>query len=178
MHTNSTSSSSVTEQTTTRSLWCSHDYPVREQKGNLLQLPGDYSILYHRKNPPKNSTEQIGIQDHWRIPASESVSFQSKKITTDMVFILWQIQENRQEQNRELYVTFVDLIWLFSKVPEHDHQVTWDQHVTFQNPSWSPIEWSRVTSWYWLYLANSSTWGSNKPQKILNDKIPSWWQSV
>ena len=42
--------------------------------------------------------------------------FRANSNITDIVFVFWQHQEKCQEQNRELYVTFVDLMKAFNIV--------------------------------------------------------------
>ncbi|KAL0156964.1 hypothetical protein M9458_048210 [Cirrhinus mrigala] len=60
---------------------------------------------------------------NWLVPAiaedllpESQCSFRANRSTTDMVFVLRQLQEKCREQNRGLYITFVDLTKAFNTV--------------------------------------------------------------
>ena len=86
------------------------------EKFRLLQLTGDHSALHHRKNPCSCAPKQIGTHLRWWPSTRNFMWAQSYREITDMVFVLRQLREKFREQNKWLYVAFVDLTKAFYTV--------------------------------------------------------------
>ena len=81
----------------------------------MLMIDPDKAV-YGNLMTTQSLTEQTGpihAADH--IPESQC-GFRAKRSTTDMVFTLRQLQEKCREQNKGLYITFVDLTKTFDTV--------------------------------------------------------------
>ncbi|GFR64639.1 cilia- and flagella-associated protein 74-like [Elysia marginata] len=74
------------------------------------------------------------------LPESQC-GFRSNRGTTDMVFVLRQLQEKCREQNKGLYITFVDLTKAFDtvikleKTPKKDKKIQREQEISKENTS-------------------------------------------
>ena len=86
------------------------------KKDILLQLSGDQSALHHRKilaHVLLNRLVHTNAEDYLPEP---QCGFRANRRTTDMVFVLRRLQEKFREQNKGLYVAFVDLTKAFDIV--------------------------------------------------------------
>ncbi|XP_063598691.1 uncharacterized protein LOC134775161 [Penaeus indicus] len=105
-------------KTTTGPQRCTHHYPVQKQgeksvysnyRGKtLLSIAGKILARILLNRLVANIAEE-------HIPESQC-GFRANRDTTDMVFVLRQLQEKCREQNKGLYMTFVDLTKVFDTV--------------------------------------------------------------
>ena len=93
--------------------------PVYNGKGDPLDC-GSYRAIKVLEQPMK-VLERV-LEKRIRCQVSiDNMQFgfmQSGKITTDVIFIMRQVQEKHQENKKKLYYAFVDLEKAFDRVPK------------------------------------------------------------
>ena len=82
-------------------------------KCSTVLTSGDHSALHCKKNLCSSAPEQVSTYHCRRPPPKNPVWLQSKPGNHRLGFILRQLQEKCREQNKGLYVTFVDLTKTF-----------------------------------------------------------------
>ena len=90
---------------------CSHCFSVQKQGRNirLFKLPMHHSALHCRQNLGSCLLNRLIPTIAQENTPESQCGFRSNRRTTDMIFVLRQIQEKCREQNMGLYAAFVDL---------------------------------------------------------------------